>query len=167
MIDAESSLALLVNRFTSDLGALERKWWDMPYSPPQQEQIGEFFAGWATALEALQVAPDDVEGSIDRVLLGSEIRYRLELLAREERTLAEVASLLPFGDDILALLASRRFMKPVDRKEVAGSLAALAVAVVGAEEALKSGAAAGGAGPHRRRPDRHGRDGGGPGPGGS
>ena len=142
-----SGLAQLVNRFTSDFGALERKWWDMPYSAVRQEQVGEFLGGWADALDALEVAPDDVEGRIDHVLLGSELRYRRELLAREERTLAEAAPLLPFANDILELLAIRHFMKPVDGKEIAGSLAALAAAVGEADRALTSGAAAGGAGP--------------------
>ena len=142
-----SGLAQLVNRFTSDFGALERKWWDMPYSAARQEQVGEFLGGWADALDALEVAPDDVEGRIDHVLLGSELRYRRELLAREERTLAEAAPLLPFANDILELLAIRHFMKPVDGKEIAGSLAALAAAVGEADRALTSGAAAGGAGP--------------------
>ena len=142
-----SSLAPLVNRFTSDLGALERKWRDMPYSVARQDRMGDFLAGWATALDALQVAPDDIEGNIDRVLLGNEIRYRLALLAREERTLAEVAPLLPFADDILALLAVRHFMKPVEGEAMAASLAALAVAVDGARDALESGAGGGEAGP--------------------
>ena len=141
-----SGLALLVNRFTSDFGALERKWWDMPHSAARQEQMGEFLAGWAAALDALEVAPDDLEGRIDHVLLVSEIGYRRELLAREVRTLAEVAPVLPFADDILELLAFRHFMKPVDGKEIAGRLAALAAAVGEAHRALTSGAAAGGAG---------------------
>ena len=142
-----SSLAPVVDRFSSDLSALERKWWDLPYSAARQEQMGEFLAAWADALDALQAAPDDVEGSIDHVLLSAEVRYRQELLSREERTLAEVSPLLPFADDILALLEIRHFGRPVDGKEIAGSLAALAVSVEDAERAVKSGATAGGAGP--------------------
>ena len=61
----------------------------MPHSAARGERMREFLAGWAAALGALRVAPDDVEGSIDRVLLGGEIRHRLELLARDERMLAE------------------------------------------------------------------------------
>ena len=141
----ESSLALLVNRFTSDLGAFDRKWRDMPYSAARQARTGEFLVGWATALDGLEVARGDVDASIDHVLLTSELRYRRELLAREARMLAEVAPLLPFAKDILDLLAIRRFMKPVDGETVAGKLAALAVAVGEAERVLANGAAAGGA----------------------
>ena len=141
-----SSLAPLVNRFASDLGALERRWRDMPHSAAREERMREFLAGWAAALGALRVAPDDVEGSIDRVLLGGEIRHRLELLARDERTLAEVAPLLPFADDIVGMLAVRHFMKPVDGEAMAASLAALAAAAEAARETLESGAAWG-AGP--------------------
>ena len=135
-----SSLAVLVNRFASDFGALERKWRDMPHSAERREQIDEFLAGWAVALEGLEVAPDDLEGRVDHLLLASEIGYRRELLAREARMLTEAASLLPFARDILDLLAIRHFMKPVDGMQIAGSLAALAGAVEGAEEALRSGA---------------------------
>ena len=141
-----SSLAALVNRFASDFGALERKWSDMPHSTERHEQIDEFLAGWEVALEGLEVVPDDLEGRVDHLLLASEIRYRRELLAREARVLTEAETLLPFARDILDLLAIRHFMKPVDAMEIAGSLAALASAVEGADEALRSGAAAGGAG---------------------
>ena len=141
-----SSLASVVNRFSSDLGALERKWAGMPYSDARYERVRDFLDGWAGALDSLAVAAGDVDGNIDHVLLGAEVRYRQELLAREERTLAEVAPLLPFGPDILALLEIRHHGRPVDGQEIAGSLAALAVAVEDAQEALQSGATAGGAG---------------------
>ena len=138
-----SSLAVLVNRFASDFGALGRKWSDMPHSPERHEQIDEFLAAWEVALEGLEVAPDDLEGRVDHLLLASEIGYRRELLAREVRILAEAGTLLPFARDILDLLAIRRFMKPVDGEAVAGRLAVLAGAVEAAEEALGSGAAPG------------------------
>ncbi|MDE2793733.1 MAG: DUF885 domain-containing protein, partial [Gemmatimonadota bacterium] len=141
-----SSLASVVNRFSSDLGALERKWAGMPYSDARHARMRDFLEGWADALASLPVAAGDVDGSIDHVLLSAEVRYRQELLAREERTLADVAPLLPFGPDILALLEIRHHGRPVDGQQIAGSLAALAVAVEDAQEALKSGAAAGGAG---------------------
>ena len=141
-----SSLASVVSRFSSDLGALERKWAGMPYSEARYERMRDFLEGWADALASLPAAAGDVDGSIDNVLLSAEVRYRQELLAREERTLAEVAPLLPFGPDILELLEIRHHGRPVDGQEIASSLAALAVAVEGAEEALKTGAAAGGAG---------------------
>ena len=142
-----SRLAPVVDRFRSDLAALERKWADMPYSGARQERIRDFLDGWADALDSLAVAAGDVEGSIDHVLLSAEVRYRRELLAREEQTLAEVSPLLPFAAEILELLEIRHFGRPVDGAAAAASLAALAVAVEGAEVALKSGATAGGAGP--------------------
>ena len=141
-----SSLAGVVSRYRSDLAALERKWAGMPNSAARHERMREFLDGWATALDSLAVAAGDVEGSIDHVLLSAEVRYRQELLAREEKTLAEVAPLLPFGGRILELLEIRHAGREVDGEAVAASLAALAVAVEGAEELLKSGAAAGGAG---------------------
>ena len=141
-----SSLAGVVNRYRSDLAALERKWADLPYSGHRHERIREFLDGWADALESLAVAEHDVEGSIDHALLSAEVRYRRELLAREDRMVAEVAPLLPFAPDILDLLEIRHYGRAVDGEEVAASLAALAVDVGRAEEGLKSDAAAGGAG---------------------
>ena len=141
-----SSLATVVNRFSSDLAALERKWAGMPNSAARHERMREFLDRWAEALDALAVGMDDVDGSIDHVLLSAEVRYRQELLAREERTLAEVAPLLPFGGRILELLEIRHSGREVDGEKMASSLAGLAVAVELAEDALKSGAAAGGAG---------------------
>ena len=142
----ESSLAQVVERFRSDLGVLERRWGDIPYSAARQERMGGFLDGWAGELEALRVAPSDVDGSIDHVLLSSEVRYRQELLTREERMIAEVLPLLPFADDIVALLDIRHSRREVDGQEIAGALAALAEAVGDADRALRSAAAAGGAG---------------------
>ena len=142
----ESSLAQVVERFSADLGVLERRWGDIPYSDARQARMRDFLAGWAEELAALRVAPDDVDGSIDRVLLSSEVRYRQELLAREGRMVAEVLPLLPFADDIVALLDIRHSRKEIDGQEIAGSLAALAGAVDAADRGLKSRATAGGAG---------------------
>jgi len=122
----ESSLAQVVERFSSDLGVLERRWGDIPYSAARQERMRDFLAGWAKELDALRVASDDVDGSIDLVLLGNEVRYRRELLEREGRMVAEVLPLLPFSDDIVALLDIRHSRKEVDGQTIAGDLAALA-----------------------------------------
>ena len=142
----ESSLAQVVERFSADLGVLERRWGDIPYSAARQARMHEFLAGWAKELDALHVAPEDVEGSIDRVLLSSEVGYRQELLAREGRMVAEVLPLLPFADEIVALLDIRHSRREVDGQEIAGSLAALAAAVDAADHSVKSGATAGVAG---------------------
>ena len=141
-----SSLAPVVERFRGDLSALERRWGDIPYSAARQARMGEFLTGWSDALDALTLAPDDLEGGIDHVLLGNEVRYRRELLAREGRLVAEVLPLLPFADEIVALLDIRHFRETADGQEVAGDLAALAGAVDDADRALKSRAPAGGAG---------------------
>ena len=141
-----SSLAPVVDRFTSDLRALERRWGDIPFSATRQARMGDFLTGWSEALDALTVAPDDLEGSIDHVLLSNEVRYRRELLVREGRLVAEVLPLLPFADEVVALLEMRHFRKTVDGQEIAGDLAALAGAVDEADRALKSRAPAGGAG---------------------
>ena len=141
-----SSLAPVVDRFSGDLRALERRWGDIPYSAARQARMGEFLRGWADELDALTVAPDNLEASIDHVLLSNEVRYRRELLAREGRLVAEVLPLLPFADEIVALLDIRHSRRTVDGQEIAGSLAGLVGAVDDAERALKSRAPAGGAG---------------------
>ena len=141
-----SSLASVVDRFSSDLRALERRWGGIPYSAARQARMGDFLTGWSEALDALTVAPDDLEGSIDHVLLSGDVRYRRELLGREGRLVAEVLPLLPFADEIVALLDIRHFRETLDGQEIAGDLAALAGAVDEADRALKSRAPAGGAG---------------------
>ncbi len=142
----ESSLALVVERFRADLGVLERRWGDIPYSTERQARLRDFYEGWARELDALKLSPDDVEGAIDLVLLGNEVRYRKELLAREDRTVAEVLPLLPFADEIVALLDVRHSRKDVDGADIAGRLARLTTGVADADRAVKSEAAVGGAG---------------------
>ena len=141
-----SGLAPVVDRFSADWGALQRKWADLPYSPARQRRMADFLAEWAEALDELPVAENDLEGSIDHVLLSAEIRYRRDLLGREGRLLEEVAPLLPFGGEIVELLEMRHRGGEVDGEKMAAALAGLAVAVGEAEAALRSRAAAGGAG---------------------
>ena len=141
-----SNLAAVVDRFSADWAALQRKWADLPYSAARQERLGDYLAGWAEALAALPVARDDVEGGIDHTLLIAEVRYRRELLAREGRLLDEVAPLLPFAGEIIDLLEVRHAAAEVDGEAMAAALAGLAVAVGEADAALRTGAAAGGAG---------------------
>ncbi len=142
----ESSLAQVVEQFREDLGALERRWGDIPYSAARQARMRDFLAGWAEELAALEVDPDDVEAAIDLTLLSNEVRYRRELLAREGRLVAEVLPLLSFADEIVALLDIRHSRKEVDGQAIAGTLAALAGTVEEADRAMRSNAAAGGAG---------------------
>ena len=142
----ESSLAQVVEQFSEDLGALERRWADIPYSAARQTRMRDFLAGWAEELAALRVYPDDVEAAIDLTLLGNEVRYRQELLAREGRLVAEVLPLLPFADEVVALLDIRHSRKEVDGQAIAGNLAALAGRVEEADRAMRSRATAGGAG---------------------
>ncbi len=133
-----SSLARVVERFSSDWAALERRWADVPHSQARLDRMADFLADWSHALDDLEVAPDDLEGSVDLVLLGNEVRYRQGLLEREERMVGEARPLLPFLDDVAALLDIRHSRAAVDGSAIAASVAALARAASRAEEAVRS-----------------------------
>ncbi len=132
----ESGLAQVVDRFRQDLEVLERRW-DMPYSPARQARMRTFLSSWAQAVQNLEVGEDDLESNIDLVLLGNDVRYRLELLAREDRLVAEVMPLLPFADIIVDLLEAKHRHESADGPSIAGKLAGLAEM---ANEAARLGA---------------------------
>ncbi len=136
---ATSSLRPVVDRFNADWAALQRRWSDIPYSAARQRRLEGFLAYWSAALDGLDVEADDVEGSIDLVLLSNEVRYRRGLLQREESLVSEMLPLLPFLEDMVNLLDIRHSRRTVDGAVIAGNVTALAAAVRRANHALRPG----------------------------
>src|SRR5262245_38019417 len=91
-----------LDRFQADRGSLERRY-AVPYSLSRHERFRNFFAEWRAALEALpfeEMTPGDrADWLLFRHLLERETRR----LDREERQSTEMAPLISFAPDLIAL----------------------------------------------------------------
>ena len=119
-----SELADVVDRFSSDLGSLRRRY-DADGSPEQRGRMREFYHGWRTRLASLDFVALGEEGRADYVLLDNYLKHQLVLLDRADSLRAGTAPLIPFADRLLALQDARRDLKTVNSPVAASTLAAV------------------------------------------
>ncbi len=124
-IGETSELRDTVALFTADRRALTRRY-DVDYSPVRRERMRQFYSAWRTRLADVDSQALSQEGRVDYVLLDNELRYRLELLDREERQYTEMNPSLPFAATIMDLEENRRRLEPIDPSDAAAILADLA-----------------------------------------
>jgi hypothetical protein len=124
-VAAESELRDLVDRYSTDLDALSRRY-PVESSPERFERLARYYDEWKARVEAVAFEPLGVEGRIDHLLLRNEIDYEKRLLSREEDWLLESSALLPFAEDALALNDARLRMDPMDAAKAGAALDSLA-----------------------------------------
>jgi uncharacterized protein (DUF885 family) len=123
-----SELAPVVERFTSDLSSMNRRY-DATDSPSQRRRMREFYSAWSSRLREVDFDKLSEEGRVDYVLLANYLTHELVLMNRQDRLRSETAVLLPFADRLLALQDSRRNLTTVDSRAASSTLAAVAVQV--------------------------------------
>ena len=74
-----SELADVVDRFSSDLGSLRRRY-DADGSPEQRTRMRDFYRGWRTRLGTVDFNALGQEGKVDYVLLDNYLKHQLVLL---------------------------------------------------------------------------------------
>lgn len=124
-LTSTSELRDLVTAFSLDRQALRRRY-PVQTSPERNERFKRFYDEWHQRVEAVDFDRLGVEGRIDHLLLRSRVDYEKRLLAREQQWLSQTRTLLPFGEQILALNDARLRMATMDAPQVAADLAALA-----------------------------------------
>ncbi len=120
----QSELRNVVERFSLDRDALFRRY-DVPYSPERRARFRQFYTEWQQRLGQADFASLGMEGKVDWVLMRDRLTYELELLAREERLLAEMRPVIPFAERLIALQDTRRRFVPIDAQASATLVAAI------------------------------------------
>jgi hypothetical protein len=124
-VAAESELRDLVDRYSTDLDAVSRRY-PVASSPERLARLARYYDDWKARAAAIDFEPLSVEGRIDHALLRNRIDYEKRLLAREESSLRTSSTLLPFGDDVLALNDARLSMETMDAAKAGATLDSLA-----------------------------------------
>jgi uncharacterized protein (DUF885 family) len=148
----ESELRDIVMRFTADESALNRRW-TVDYAPMRRQRLREYYRGWQSRLKELDFDKLSQQGRIDYVLMNHTLRHSLSLLDREEKMWAESAPVLPFGNDVFALVDARRRMETIDPQKAAVTLVNLAKKVEDVSKAVVAGLSA----PDTTRPEARGQ----------
>ncbi|MDB4905977.1 MAG: hypothetical protein JWO05_761 [Gemmatimonadetes bacterium] len=118
----ESDLAPVVERYTADQNSIDRRY-DVNDSPLQRKRERDFVTGWQARLREVDFDRLNLEGKADYVLLQGHLKYQVALLDRREEQRSEMASVVPFADNLLALQDQRRSMTPVNPTASARTLA--------------------------------------------
>jgi hypothetical protein len=113
----------VVVRFTSDQQSLSRRY-DVPDSPRQRARMRTFYTTWRQRLSDVQFDKLSQEGRADYVLLDHYLTHDLSLLEHQDTLRAEMATLVPFADSLLALEDARRDLVDVNPSVAAHTLAA-------------------------------------------
>ncbi len=117
-----SELAEVVERFTSDMGAVNRRY-DGVDSPEQRQRVRAFTTAWRERLREIEFDKLTQEGRADYALLDNYLRYQQELAARREKNRGEMVPLLPFTDRLMSLHDARRNLNTVDPQAAARTVA--------------------------------------------
>ncbi len=124
-VAAESELRDLVDRYSTDLDALSRRY-PVASSPGRLLRLARYYDEWKARVESVPFEPLGVEGRIDHVLLRTKIDYEKRLLSREESWTQKTWALLPFAADALALNDARLRMDAMDAAKAGAALDSLA-----------------------------------------
>jgi hypothetical protein len=135
---ASSELRELIDRFVTDRNELQR-FYNVRGSALQRQRMSEFYRTWQDRLAQVNFERLGVEGRIDATLLRTRLAHELRLLDREAKRTEEMATLLPFAEDVAKLQESRRFLQPVDAKATAVTLERMRKAIDDTKAALEAG----------------------------
>jgi uncharacterized protein (DUF885 family) len=135
-----SELREMVERYSEDRSRL-RRFLSVRASDGYDRAMRGFNETWGKRLSEVSMPHLGVEGCIDYVLLRSEIAHELRLEEREKARVQEIAPLLPVGEGIAELQASRRLIERIDSKNAAAKLADLSKHLADAHKALEAGLA--------------------------
>jgi len=92
------------------------------YSKKRRERMREFFREWQRALEEIAFSDLCQSDRADWLLFSALLETELRRLDREEKRLAEIGSLLPFADTLIALGEARIALEDVNSEAAATDL---------------------------------------------
>jgi hypothetical protein len=119
-LDAQDSeMRPVIERYEVELRNLNRVY-GTPGSSTRRAKLEKFFADHTRLLEAVNFDVLGQAGKVDYILLRDRLKSEEKQLSREAREDDEIAALVPFQTDIVALEEARRRMETVEGQKSAG-----------------------------------------------
>ena len=118
---APSEMRPIIEYYVADRGNLQRSY-PVATSAARRERFRKFYGDALERIQRLNFDSMSQEGKVDYILFRNHLEHELRQLDIEEKQLAEIEPLVPFGKTIIELEESRRRMEPIDAAKVAASL---------------------------------------------
>jgi uncharacterized protein (DUF885 family) len=119
-----SEMRPILEYYVVDRGSLQRSY-PVANSPARRERFRKFYSDALERIQKLNFDGMSQEGKVDYILFRTHLEHELRQLDIEEKQLAEITPLAPFGKTIVDLEETRRRMEPIDSAKVAVTLTAL------------------------------------------
>lgn len=119
-----SEMRPILEYYVVDRGSLQRSY-PVAGSPARRERFRKFYSDALERIQKLNFDAMSQEGKVDYILFRTHLEHELRQLDIEEKQLAEIAPLIPFGKTIVDLEETRRRMEPIDSAKVAVTLTAM------------------------------------------
>ncbi len=117
----QSEVRSLIERYVADRGSLNRSY-PVETSPARQTRFKQFYSDWLALLGKMNFDAMSHDGKVDYLLLKSHLDHELQQLEIQNKSLAEIAPLVPFAQTITDLAEARRRMEKIDSPKVAALL---------------------------------------------
>lgn len=122
--ESVSEMRAIIEYYVVDRGSLQRSY-PVASSPARRERFRKFYGDALERIRQLNFDAMSQSGKVDYILFRSHLERELNQLSIEEKQVAEMQALIPFGAAIINLEEARRRMEPIDSAKTAASLNSL------------------------------------------
>lgn len=133
-----SRLRGVIEKYGADVGILNR-FYSAETSPNRAARFKQLYADWLALLERQDFAKLNHDEQIDYLLFQNYLRHEQKELEREQKQLAEMASLIPFAKTISDLEDTRRKLETLDSAKTAALLNNLAKTIQQTQKDIEAG----------------------------
>jgi uncharacterized protein (DUF885 family) len=134
---SRSELRPVIERYVADRGSLTRSY-PAEISPARQARFKQFYADWLAQIGKLGFDALSADGKVDYALFKNHLEHETQQVEIESKALAEIAPLLPFAPQIIALAEARRRMEKIEPPKLAAQLDAMSKQIEAARRALEA-----------------------------
>jgi uncharacterized protein (DUF885 family) len=135
---SKSEMRPVIERYVADQGSLSRSY-PVESSPARLERFKQFYSDWLALIGKMNFDAMSQDGKVDYVLFKFHVEREQQRLEIQNRSLAEIAPLLPFAQTITSLAEARRRMEKLDPPKVAAQLNDLTKQIETTRRALEAG----------------------------
>ena len=135
---SRSELRVVIERYEADQGSLSRSY-PVETSPARLARFKQFNSDWLTTIGKLDFDKLSLDGKVDYLLFKTHLEHELKQLEIQNRSLAEIAPLIPFAQTITDLAEARRRMEELDSAKTAATLNTLNKQIEATRRTVESG----------------------------
>ncbi|MGH9935049.1 MAG: DUF885 family protein [Blastocatellia bacterium] len=135
---SRSELRGVIERYVADRGNLSRSY-PVEASPARLARFKQFNSDWLTTIGKLNFDTLSLDGKVDYLLFKTHLEHELQQLEIQNKSLAEIAPLVPFAQTITDLAEARRRMEKLDPAKAAVALNTLNKQIDATRRAVETG----------------------------